>query len=159
MIEEHAVILSTESDEGNQSVATIEVVRQTACSLCGQTRGCGNAIWGKLFAHKTTSFKAQNNINAKTGQSVIVGIDEKALIRSALLLYIVPLVTMFIGAILALQITDSDLSAMLGAVVGVLVGYFWVKAHTSGRSYDQRHHPIILRLDVVSQKDNSVKFQ
>lgn len=159
MIEEHAVILSTDGDEENQSVATIEVVRQTACALCGQTRGCGNAVWGKLFAHKTTSFKAQNKINAKTGQSVIVGIDEKALIKSALLLYIVPLVTMFIGAILALQLADSDLSAMFGAVVGVLVGYFWVKAHVSGRPYDQSHHPIILRLDVVSQEDKSIKFQ
>lgn len=159
MIEEHAIILSTESGVENQSVATIEVVRQTACSLCGQTRGCGNALWGKMFAHKATSFKAQNNINAKTGQSVIVGIDEKALVKSALLLYIVPLVTLFIGAILALQVSDSDLSAMFGAVVGVLAGYFWVKAHTLGRSYDQSHQPKILRLDVVSQKDNSIKFQ
>lgn len=159
MIEEHAVILNTEGDDENQSLATIEVVRQTACSLCGQTRGCGNAIWGKLFAHKTTSFKAQNNINAKVGESVIIGIDEKALVKSALLLYIIPLVTLFIGAILALQVYDSDLSAMFGAVLGVLVGYFWVRMHTSGHAYDQRHHPVILRLDVVKSEENSIKFQ
>jgi sigma-E factor negative regulatory protein RseC len=159
MIEEHAVILSVEDSHENQSIATIEVVRQTACSLCGKTRGCGNAVWGKLFAHKTTSFKAQNKINAKTGQGVIVGIDEKALMKSALLLYMVPLVMLFIGAILALQISDTDLSAMIGAMVGVLIGYFWVKAHTSGRTYYQSHQPIILRLDVVGQEDSSIKFQ
>lgn len=85
MIEEHAIILSTEGDSEAQSVATIEVVRKTACGLCGKTRGCGNAIWGKIFSHKSTSFKAQNGINAKVGQGVIVGIDESALMKSALL--------------------------------------------------------------------------
>jgi sigma-E factor negative regulatory protein RseC len=159
MIEEHAIILNIEDLGNDQSVATIEVVRKTACGLCGKTQGCGNAIWGKLFAHKTTSFKAQNNINAKTGQHVIVGIDEKALMKSALLLYIVPLVTMFVGAILASQISNSDLTAMIGAVIGVLLGYFWVKAHTTGRSYYQSHQPKILRLDVVNQEESSIQFQ
>jgi sigma-E factor negative regulatory protein RseC len=159
MIEEHAIILSTEIQPDHQSIATIEVVRKTACGLCGQTRGCGNAVWGKLFAHKTTSFKAQNTIDAKTGQSVIVGIDEKALMKSALILYILPLVTMFIGAILALQVSNSDLAAMFGAVVGVLLGYFWVKAHTEARAYYQSHQPKILRLDVGSKEESSIKFQ
>jgi sigma-E factor negative regulatory protein RseC len=159
MIEEHAIILSIENQSEYQPVATIEVVRKTACGLCGKTRGCGNALWGKMFAHKTTSFKAQNSIDAKVGQSVIVGIDESALMKSALLLYIVPLVTMFIGAILASQVSGSELVAMLGAVVGVMVGYFWVKAHTAGRTYYQNHRPKILRLDVPKKEENNVKFQ
>jgi len=135
------------------------VVRKTACGLCGKTRGCGNAIWGKIFAHKVTSFKAQNNINAKVGQGVIVGIDESALMKSALLIYIVPLVTMFIGAILVSLVFSTNLAAMLGAVAGMLLGYFWVKAHTAGRTYYQEHHPSILRLDVGGQEESPIKFQ
>ena len=46
-----------------------------------QTRGCGNSIWGKLFAHQSTAFKAQNRINAKVGDSVIVGINEKRIVK------------------------------------------------------------------------------
>ena len=159
MIEEHAIILSTENHSENQSIATIEVVRKTACGLCGKTRGCGNAVWGKIFAHKTTSFKAQNTIDAKVGQSVIVGIDESALMKSALLIYMVPLATMLIGAILVSLVSSSDVAAMLGAVAGVIIGYFWVKAHTTGRAYYQSHQPKILRLDVVGQKEKSINFQ
>lgn len=159
MIEEHAIILTIEPQVDSQSMATIEVVRKSACGLCGQTRGCGNAIWGKLFAHKITSFKAENSINAKVGQNVIIGIDERALMKSALLLYIVPLVTMFIGAILVSQGSSSNLVAMLGAVLGLIIGYFWVKAHTAGRSYYQSHQPKILRLDAPDLEGNSVKFQ
>lgn len=159
MIEEHAIILSTEGDSEAQSVATIEVVRKTACGLCGKTRGCGNAIWGKIFSHKSTSFKAQNGINAKVGQGVIVGIDESALMKSALLLYMVPLVTMLIATILVSQFYDADVLKILGAVLGLLLGFFWVKGHTTGHTYYEQHQPKILRFDSVEPEENTIKFQ
>lgn len=145
MIEERAVILSLDHNSGIPS-ATLEIERKSACGLCGQTRGCGNSIWGKLFAHQSTAFKAQNHINAKVGQSVIVGINESALLKSALLLYILPLVTLFLGAILATKINPGDLSAMIGAVVGLVLGLIWVKGHTMSSRYFSLQQPVILRL-------------
>jgi sigma-E factor negative regulatory protein RseC len=148
MIEERAVILSLDnalSEQANQ-IATLEIERKAACGICGQTRGCGNSIWGKVFAHKSTAFKAQNRINAKVGDSVIVGINEKALLKSAMLLYILPLATMLIGAILAKQFNTSELSAMLGAAAGLMLGLLWVKGHTMSSSYFSLQQPVILRL-------------
>ncbi|MFV1921787.1 MAG: SoxR reducing system RseC family protein [Methylotenera sp.] len=159
MIEQHAIILSTQNDSLGDEIATIEVVRKTACGLCGKTRGCGNAIWGKIFAHNNTSFKARNIINARVGQHVIVGIDENALMKSALLLYIVPLVTMLIGTILMSQLYESDIAQMLGAFLGLIIGFFWVKGHTAGQLYYQKHQPKVLRLDIVGQEVDTVKFQ
>jgi sigma-E factor negative regulatory protein RseC len=149
MIEERAVILSLDnavSDSTASTTATLEIERKTACGLCGQTRGCGNSIWGKLFAHQSTAFKAQNRINAKVGDSVIVGINEKALLKSAMLLYILPLATMLIGAILAKQFSATELGAMLGAVIGLVLGLLWVKGHTMSSSYFKLQQPVILRL-------------
>jgi sigma-E factor negative regulatory protein RseC len=145
MIEERAVILSLDN-QSDDFTATLEIERKTACGLCGQTRGCGNSIWGKLFAHESTAFKAQNRINAKVGDSVIVGINEKALLKSALLLYILPLATMLIGAILATQIHDTNGYAMLGALIGLGLGFVWVKGHTMSSSYFKLQQPVILRL-------------
>jgi sigma-E factor negative regulatory protein RseC len=147
MIEERAVILSLASDAASDnSTATLEIERKTACGLCGQTRGCGNSIWGKLFAHQSSAFKAQNRINAKVGDSVIVGINESALLKSAMLLYILPLATLFLGAILATQVNDSNASAMLGAAAGLVLGLLWVKGHTMSNSYFKLQQPVILRL-------------
>jgi sigma-E factor negative regulatory protein RseC len=164
MIEERAVILSLDTlsgDANTDSVATLEIERKTACGLCGQTRGCGNSIWGKLFAHQSTAFKAQNRINAKVGDSVIVGINEKALVKSALLLYILPLATLLIGAILATQLfADTNGNAMLGALVGLVLGLVWVKGHTMSSGYFKLNQPEILRLasfDASSNK-NEIKF-
>ena len=154
MIEERAVVVSinmvsldnVSSDSNLNHIATLEIERKTACGLCGQTRGCGNSIWGKLFAHQSTAFKAQNRINAKVGDSVIVGINEQALLKSAMLLYIVPLVTLFIGAILMQQIFDTNGYAMLGALLGLVLGLLWVKGHTMSSRYFKLQQPVILRL-------------
>ncbi len=152
MIEERAVILSLQSEALEtespitESFVTLEIERKTACGLCGQTRGCGNSIWGKLFAHNSSAFKAQNRINAKVGDSVIVGINESALLKSAVLLYIVPLASLFIGAILASHFKQTDGSAMLGALLGLGLGLLWVKGHTASSRYFRLQQPVILRL-------------
>ena len=146
MIEQAAVIVALET-QADISIATLEIVRKTACGLCGQTRGCGNSIWGKLLNHKSVNFTAQNSIDANVGDSVIVGIDEAALVKSALLLYIVPLVSMFFGAILASQLIGAEAASILGAGAGLVLGFLWVKGHTAGRTYYQNNQPKILRLD------------
>jgi sigma-E factor negative regulatory protein RseC len=154
MIEERAIILSLNSDVSNPTV-TLEIERKTACGLCGKTRGCGNSIWGKLFNHQSNAFKAQNNINANVGDSVIVGINESALLKSALLLYMVPLATLFLGAILAMQIQNSNGAIMLGAALGLVLGFVWVKGHTASSSYFLQQQPQILRL---ASDEAEIKF-
>lgn len=157
MIEEQAVILSVETLEDNPqiSIATLEIERKTACGLCGKTRGCGNAIWGKLFAHQSTAFKAQNLIDAHVGQSVIVGINEKALLKSAVLLYLLPLATMLIAAVIAMQVSSTDMSAMIGAVIGLFLGFVWVKGYTTSNQYFLFQQPVILRL---ANLETEIKF-
>lgn len=149
MIEENAIVVGIERD-----IAMLEVLRRTPCGLCGQTRGCGISLWGRLFGHKPNIFKALNQINAKVGDSVVVGIEEQALLVSALAVYGVPLVTMLLGALVASGIFGGELAdgvshvdrnAMIGAIAGLVVGLLWVKGHTAGRSLDARYRPVILR--------------
>ena len=78
MIEENAVIVGLENN-----LAMLEIIRRTPCSLCGQTRGCGISIIGRLFRHRNNVFKAINSVNATMGDEVVVGINEQALLMSA----------------------------------------------------------------------------
>jgi sigma-E factor negative regulatory protein RseC len=158
MIEESAIVVGLE-----QNTAMIEIVRRTPCGLCGQTRGCGISLWGRLFGHRKNIFKAANQINAKVGDSVIVGIDEQALLISSLMVYGVPLGAMLTGALLVGGIFagdsnhvnpgHADFYAVMGAVAGLIIGLLWLKGHATGRSMDVRYQPVILRAD--SQIDNS----
>ena len=162
MIEQQAVIIALErnqvggntavSDSASHEIATLEIMRKTACGLCGQTRGCGNSLWGKIFAHQSKPFKAANSIQAKVGDGVVVGINEQVLLRSALLLYALPLATMLIGALLsgvfvAKTASQADLHAVIAAVIGLVLGFAWVKRYTASAQYTADTQPVILRLD------------
>lgn len=149
MIEENAIVIGLE-----QNSAMLEIVRRTPCGLCGQTRGCGISLWGRLFGHRKNIFKAVNQINAKVGDSVIVGVDEQALLISSLTVYGIPLAAMLVGALLIGGIfsgnsnpAHADLYAVIGAIAGLVIGLLWLKGHAAGRSMDARYQPVILRAD------------
>ncbi len=159
MIEENAVVVGLEQD-----AAMLEIVRRTPCGLCGQTRGCGISLWGRIFGHRRNIFKAVNQINAKVGDSVIVGVEEQALLASSLMAYGIPLASMLVGALLASGIFAgdpnpanpgrADFYAVMGAAAGLVIGLLWLKGHAAGRSMDARYQPVILRADM--RVDNSV---
>lgn len=127
MIEEYAVITGKAD-----SLATLELERRTACGICGQKRGCGNATWGKLLGHNTHIFTAENRINANVGDSVVVGIDEHAVLSSVFYLYIVPLIGLTLGSVIADIFLNNQLYVIFGAISGLALGFLWVKGHLLG---------------------------
>ena len=144
MIEEQAIVLSVQNED-----ATLEIIRSKPCGICGQTRGCGVSLWGRVFGHQASIFKAANQINAQVGDAVIVGVDEQAILLSAFAAYGIPLVTLFAGGFLAGIFAPSDAhadrNAVIGAVLGLLLGMAWLKGHLQGRRLDARFQPVILR--------------
>ncbi len=155
MVEEQAIVISTD-----QNQAALEILRNKPCGLCGQTRGCGLSFWGKLFAHRANTFKAKNHIEAKVGDIVIVGVEESALLFSAVSVYGIPLLFLLIGAFLGNTFGDglhADRNSAIGAVLGLLLGYLWVKGHAQGRSLDARYSPVILRLATLDSNLNIVR--
>jgi len=146
MIEEYAIVTKSAG-----TTATLEIERRTACGLCGQKRGCGNATWGKMLGHDSHDFTAENQINAQVGDSVVVGIDEQAVLNSAFFLYVVPLVGLLIGTLLADYLFKNQFYVILGAVLGLVLGFLWVKGHLighdkSGVAFSKKYQAIILRL-------------
>ena len=145
MIEEFAVVTKRFDDH-----VMLEIERRTACGLCGQKRGCGNATWGKLLGHNGHEFSAENAINANVGDSVVVGIDERIVLSSAFYLYIVPLFTMLIGTLLADYLFNNEFYVMLSAALGLLIGFAWVKGHLIGygrtkKPYGKKFRAVVLR--------------
>jgi sigma-E factor negative regulatory protein RseC len=146
MIEEYAVVTKC---SGTQ--ATLEIERRTACGLCGQKRGCGNATWGKMLGHEIHDFTADNQVNAKVGDSVVVGIDENAVLNSALFLYVVPLAGLLIGTLIADYLFKNQFYVIIGAVLGLVLGFLGVKGHLIGRNnsgvaFSKNYQAVILRL-------------
>ena len=124
MIEEQAIVIKASKDR-----VTLEVVRSAPCGLCGQVRGCGNSIWGKIFSHQTGHIETRNDLNAKLGDIVILGIDETLMLKSSLMLYGVPLFTMFLGMLVFNHLAKEmvELYTLIGAVAGLILGVVMIK--------------------------------
>jgi len=124
MIEEQAIVIKASKES-----VTLEVVRSKPCGLCGQVRGCGNSIWGKIFSHQSGHIETRNNLNAKLGDIVILGIDETLMLKSSLMLYGVPLLLMFLGMVIANSFAKemTELYTLVGAVLGLSLGVVMIK--------------------------------
>jgi sigma-E factor negative regulatory protein RseC len=124
MIEEQAIVIKASKER-----VTLEVVRTKPCGLCGQVRGCGNSIWGKIFSHQSGHIETRNNLNAKLGDVVILAIDETLMLKSSLVLYGVPLLSMFLGMLFANSLAKemSELYTLAGAVAGLFLGVVMIK--------------------------------
>ncbi len=124
MIEEQAIVI-----KASKAVVTLEVVRSKPCGLCGQVRGCVNSIWGKIFSHRSGHIETKNDLNAKLGDVVILGIDETLMLKSSLMLYGVPLLLMFLGMVIGTNLTKemTELYSLIGAVSGLFLGIVMIK--------------------------------
>jgi len=146
MMEEYAIVTKSTG-----TTATLEVERRTACGLCGQKRGCGNATWGKMLGHNSHDFIAENQINAQVGDSVVVGIDEKAVLGSVFYLYVVPLISLLIGTLAADYLFKNQFYVFLSAALALVLGFLWVKGHLiahgkSGVVFSKKYQAVVLRL-------------
>ena len=128
MIEEEAIVISKDKE-----FAEVDIIRTKPCGLCGKTQGCGNSIWGKVFSFKKRKIQIRNNINAKVGEKVKLIIEENYLLKTSLLLYGVPLFSLFAGMIASEYFLEvaNDLIVFFGGVLGFSVGIFLLKLITA----------------------------
>ena len=80
----------------------------------------------------------------------MVGVEESALLWSSFAVYGIPLALLILGAILGSTIFSDashvDRNTALGAVLGLFIGYLWLKGHNQGSTLDARYRPLILGL-------------
>jgi sigma-E factor negative regulatory protein RseC len=122
MLETRAVVTRLVGAE-----ALVEAVQGGACSLCGGGKGCGSGKLSQMLCVKPRQFRVRNEIGAGVGDEVQVAVADGTVLRSALLLYGLPLLLLVGGALLGAQWAGNagsrDAAAAGGAVAGLLAGF------------------------------------
>jgi sigma-E factor negative regulatory protein RseC len=120
MIEELAVVVKIE----NQQV-WVESGPNNACGGCQQKASCTANALGSVLKKK--SVPVDSGIQLKTGDEVIIAIDESLLLRASLLLYLLPLIALFTGAAIAdWLLADNALYADLWIAGSALLGFLLI---------------------------------
>lgn len=114
-------------------IATVQSQGKTTCSGCSSKAGCGNSALSELSQFTTKQnqyiFTLKSPIPLVVGQQVLVGLEEKSLLISALIVYILPLLVLLTTALIsATFITNEGIIAFLTLAMTLIsflpVGYF-----------------------------------
>lgn len=148
MIREQGIVLETRGE-----IAWVETQRKSACGACQASKGCGTSVLSRLLGQKRTRVQALNEVGAMAGEQVVLGIEEQALVRGSLLVYMLPLLALFAGALLFEWLAgiyapglgfNAEAASIAGGMLGLAAGFAWLKSFGRRIRYDGRYRPVIV---------------
>jgi sigma-E factor negative regulatory protein RseC len=133
---------------GDKENGWVEVVtdKLDACADCVSSRNCPSDCKSAKMVTKV-----RDDIGAQVGDTVSIYICRSSMLKSAALLYLVPIICLMIGAgtgsVLAPKIgLGSTASSLLIGLAGLSFGYFLVKAFSMRLSTESGFFPKIDRI-------------
>jgi len=139
MMREWATVVSW-----HDGVATLHSEMKTSCNSCSARKGCGSQMLNKLGPKNAHVMKVHSAEPLVPGQRIELGIAEKSLLSSALLVYMTPLVGLFILAGIFQMLFHSDLAAACGALLGGVGGFIVAKGISGILGRSASYQPVIL---------------
>lgn len=144
MIEETAHVVATEGED-----AWVETERRSSCGSCS-AKGCGTGALSKILGTRVQRLKVRNPIDAKAGDTVVLGIEEGVLIQGSVMVYILPLLLMLGGGLLGEALapqwgSDPEGLSLFFGVLGLVAGFLWLRRYNRRVANNPRYSAVILR--------------
>ncbi len=141
MIKEQAIVTGLDGD-----LARVQMQRQSTCSHCELSSGCGTGAIGRLLGHHSKPLSIRNNHNLKPGDRILLGIPDRAFLTASLLIYGLPLGGLIGTGLLADWAFDKSEVLVFGfAVAGFIAGLIISDIIASYR-FSQQFNPVILEI-------------
>lgn len=142
MLKENAVVIEYQS-----GIAKVKCQSQSACGACAAKNACGASALSELTGEQGEYiFTIETITPLKVGQQVEIGLEERSLILSALLLYIVPLSTLLMSTFISEWLSSHEL--IRAAFIFFCTGLAFVAIRQYSKTLNQRaaYKPILLRV-------------
>ena len=136
--EETAIVSSVDGD-----YVFLETQNSASCGNCSSKSGCGNV--SSIFTLKTRNkLKINNTLKLKEGDSVIVALATDKLLKATVIMYLLPILSMFAFSLLAKLFLGETASILMG-LTGLFLGILWVKKFTQQSETAQQFQPKLVR--------------
>ncbi|MFV0574987.1 MAG: SoxR reducing system RseC family protein [Vibrio sp.] len=129
-----ATVVSVTENHGINYVE-LSCEQKTSCNSCQSQKSCGTGMVSKAIGNKAHLWKLNTPQNLKAGQIVEIGLPEKSLVLSALVVYLLPLLAMIIGSVVAQMVLRPWLNLGEGIVIAMFflcggLGIYFAKPMT-----------------------------
>jgi sigma-E factor negative regulatory protein RseC len=127
----------------------VETIRRSTCGTCAAQKGCGHGLLNRISDGRRGYVRVLPGDHAienyRIDDQVLISIPEEVILRGSFIVYILPLITMLLGASAAVNwLTGSgDLLALLGAAGGLAVGFALVRWHGTSHREDPNNQPVL----------------
>ena len=122
----------------------VETIQRSACDTCSAQKGCGQQVLSKLGSNtsRVRILLPDSTKIFSVGQVVTLGIPEDIVVKSALLIYFLPLLTAILAAAFAQQF--GDLIAVIATIFGLITGGLLIRFFSQKTRNDLRYNPVLL---------------
>ena len=124
MIKQQATVISCD-----EKTVLVEVERQSTCSQCQVKQGCGTSLLENHVGKRFSQISVAKTNDVLVGQQVQLAISEQNLLQATFLMYIVPLLVMFICAAVTSFLNFNELVEIFSGICGLLISFYWVRIY------------------------------
>lgn len=139
MIKEWATVIAWDN-----GLAQVSCDVKASCNSCASRAGCGSRVLNKLGPQTTHTITVPSAEPLVAGQKVELGITESSLLGSAMLVYMSPLLGLFVVAALFQVLFGTDIAALCGAVLGGVGGFLIAKGFSPRLAARETWQPVII---------------
>lgn len=139
MIKEWATVIAWDN-----GMAQVSCDVKASCNSCASRAGCGSRVLNKLGPQTTHTITVPSTEPLVAGQKVELGITESSLLGSAMLVYMSPLLGLFVVAALFQVLFGTDIAALSGAVLGGVGGFLIAKGFSPRLAARETWQPVII---------------
>ncbi|MBH3338716.1 SoxR reducing system RseC family protein [Pseudomonas mendocina] len=145
MIEEQGRVVALEP-----GAVWVETLRKSTCSSCSANAACGQGLMDRLGVGRQRGYvRALSQMPLAIGDTVIIGVREDLLVRSSLLVYLLPLLGLFAAALLADGLGLSEPLVILVGLIGLSASWLLVRWRAARVAGDPLLQPVVLRTLLV----------
>lgn len=139
MIEEQGRVVALTGDR-----AWVQTLSQSACQSCKVRAGCGQKLMADMTGAKVRQICIDNPVHARVGDEVRLGIEESALLRASVLVYLVPVLALLGGALVGDRLMAlGDIGTAVVAVVAMAI-CFGLSRMAQRSAFSGRFTPLLL---------------
>ena len=117
---------------------SVQLGGTSGCSACDAGKGCGAGVFGRLLQRKPVVMEFDNDLSARPGNAVMVGLPETVFLSLALRFYLYPLLAALAGAATA---------HFVAYTAGLAAAYLTVRrVRSQGMEFSGRNTVHLLRI-------------
>lgn len=126
----------------------VETVRQSACASCAARNGCGQKLLASAGQGKRFIFRVNNpdNILVHENDDVLLGIEEGAFLRATLFMYLIPLLALFVGAVIGNYLFVNEIATIIFSFLALTLSFVFVRYGSQPLFRSYRYQPVLMKV-------------